>query len=149
MIRHDDQNLFITKGTEVSAAYIERQLKAYNMASVPHDGRLELEPLQLVLKDETGTIVGGINANTISYWKKCRIDIFWLAENYRQTGYGSKLLKKVEELALERGCTLVQLDTYSFQAPAFYQKNGYEIFGAIEDSPAGHTHYFLKKTLQK
>ncbi|WP_346354759.1 GNAT family N-acetyltransferase [Azotosporobacter soli] len=149
MILYDDKKLLLSEGDEASAAYIRKQLIAYNMASVPRDGLLELEPLQIVLKDEAGTIVGGINANTIAYWKKCRIDIFWIDENYRKTGYGSILLKKVEEIARDRGCTVVQLDTYSFQAPAFYQKNGYEVFGAIENSPTGHTQYFLKKSLLK
>jgi len=40
------------------------------------------------------------------------------------------------------------LDTYDFQALAFYQKNGYEVFGILENCPApGHIRYSLKKSL--
>ena len=113
------------------------------MQKVPLDGVLALEPLNVVLKDSEGKIVGGINANTINYWGKCRVDIFWIDEEYRGTGYGSKLLRRVEGIAIERGCTLIQLDTYSFQAPDFYIKNGYSVFGVIEDCPAGHSQYFF------
>jgi hypothetical protein len=49
---------------------------------------------------------------------------------------------------LERGCLNAFLETFSFQAPLFYQKLGYEVFGRADDWPVGHTHYFLKKRLQ-
>lgn len=45
------------------------------------------------------------------------------------------------------GCTQVMLDTFSFQAPAFYQQHGYTIRGAIEDFPRGHRKYILQKPL--
>ena len=37
------------------------------------------------------------------------------------------------------------LDTFAFQAPAFYEKQGYTLFGTIEDLPPGHARYFLQK----
>lgn len=145
--QYNGKQLTISEGDGESALYITKRLVEYNMQKVPLDGKLTLEPLNVILKDTDGNIFGGINANTISYWGKCRVDIFWVDEQYRGAGYGSKLLQRVEEIAMKRGCTLIQLDTYSFQAPKFYIKHGYEIFGVIEDSPPCHSHYFLKKTL--
>jgi ribosomal protein S18 acetylase RimI-like enzyme len=49
--------------------------------------------------------------------------------------------------AAERGCRRVFLDTFSFQAPGFYQKLGYQVYGRAEDWPDGHAHLFLRKDL--
>jgi GNAT superfamily N-acetyltransferase len=141
------EQLTISEGDGTTALYIRQRIIEYNMQKVPLGGILTVEPLNVILKDSDGNIVGGINASTICYWGKCHIDIFWIEEQYRGTGYGGKLLRRVEEIALERGCTLILLDTYSFQAPGFYIKNGYEIFGVIENCPPGHSQYFLKKSL--
>ena len=52
-----------------------------------------------------------------------------------------------EACALGRGCFAAALDTHSYEALGFYQKRGYEVFGALEDCPPGHTKYFLRKRL--
>ena len=52
-----------------------------------------------------------------------------------------------ETEAKARGCRRATLDTYSFQAPAFYQRLGYKIVAAVDDLPAGHKHYTLVKDL--
>ena len=41
----------------------------------------------------------------------------------------------------------VYLSTYSFEAPRFYEKLGYEIFGRLEDFPPGHTKFYMRKSL--
>jgi hypothetical protein len=45
------------------------------------------------------------------------------------------------------GCTMSHLDTFDFQARDFYERNGYELFGALDDCPPGHKRYYLKKAL--
>jgi GNAT superfamily N-acetyltransferase len=71
----------------------------------------------------------------------------WVREDLRGQGFGRQLLEKAETEARQRGAKRAYLDTFSFQAPAFYKKLGYEEFGRLEDFPAGHTRYFLVKTL--
>jgi hypothetical protein len=39
------------------------------------------------------------------------------------------------------------LYTFSFQAPHFYRRRGYEEFGRIDGLPPGHTCIWLKKSL--
>lgn len=80
-------------------------------------------------------------------WNVVAIDIIWVDEQYRGQGLGSILLGDVEREAMEKGCHLVQLDTFDFQAKGFYEKNGYSVFGILEDCPKGHIRYYLKKTL--
>ena len=48
--------------------------------------------------------------------------------------------------ALLLGCRSAHLDTFSFQAPDFYKKLGYRVFGAI-DYPPDHRRFFLQKRL--
>ncbi len=65
----------------------------------------------------------------------------------RGQSYGQRLLALAEEEARKRGAEYAYLDTLSFQAPEFYKKQGYEIFGTLEDFPKGHQRYFMTKAL--
>jgi hypothetical protein len=51
-----------------------------------------------------------------------------------------------EGRAVERGCHSAWVDTFSFQAPGFYRKLGYEVFGEL-DYPPEHKRFFLRKRL--
>ncbi|MEX3946099.1 hypothetical protein AB4Y44_42815, partial [Paraburkholderia sp. BR10937] len=42
-----------------------------------------------------------------------------------------------EEEACRRGCSGAWLDTYSFQARAFYERLDYTVFGTIDNYPPG------------
>jgi ribosomal protein S18 acetylase RimI-like enzyme len=63
-------------------------------------------------------------------------------------GYGSQLLNKIENFAIERERRFIYLDTLSFQAPEFYKKNGYQVFGTLENHPKGFNQYFLQKRFE-
>lgn len=52
-----------------------------------------------------------------------------------------------EAIAHDKGCVGVWLDTFSFQAPDFYQKLGYSVFGELKDYPPGYSRFFLQKRL--
>jgi len=60
---------------------------------------------------------------------------------------GSQLMRMAEDLAREKECVGIWLDTFSFQAPAFYQKMGYSELGQIVDYPPGHRRHFFQKRL--
>jgi GNAT superfamily N-acetyltransferase len=75
------------------------------------------------------------------------VRILWVAQALRGQGHGRRLLEMAERRAAERGCRHVFIDTFSFQAPGFYEKRGYVIYGQADDWPVGHTHYFLRKDL--
>ncbi len=66
---------------------------------------------------------------------------------FRGQDVGTKVLKLAEDIARERGCIGLWLDTYWFQARSFYEKQGYEVFGELPDYPHGGPRYFLKKSL--
>lgn len=100
----------------------------------------------IFLKDDMGKIFGGIQAflGTESVY----IDVLWVEENLQKHGYGTKLLKAVEQEALKNGCLLSLVDTWDFQAEQFYLKNGYERIGDLKNYWHGHAKIFLRKNLR-
>lgn len=75
------------------------------------------------------------------------IDLLFVPEAARGTGVGRSLMYQAEQEAVRRGCHAVWLSTYSFQAPGFYQKLGYRVFGELPAYPLGHSSIFLTKML--
>ena len=69
-----------------------------------------------------------------------------VADALRGKGIGCELMGAAEARAVERGCHSAWVDTFSFQAPGFYRKLGYQVFGEL-DYPPGHRRIFLQKRL--
>jgi GNAT superfamily N-acetyltransferase len=110
-----------------------------------HLGEIRRVPLTVIARDAEGTVVGGVHGETL--WGWLYVAIVAVAENWRRHGLGTRLLREAESEAVRRGCTNVWLDTFSFQAQPFYEREGYHIFGALEDFPPGETRYFMTKAL--
>jgi GNAT superfamily N-acetyltransferase len=98
--------------------------------------------------DEDGNIIAGCGAY-IYGWGGCYIDDMWVDEKYRRHGLGSHALQAVEKAAEERGCHLLWVGTWDFQARPYYEKHGYRVFTAIQNCPLGHTDYNLFKLVDK
>jgi GNAT superfamily N-acetyltransferase len=90
-------------------------------------------------------IAGGVVGQI--YWDWLYVDLMWVKDELRGRGFGQRLLRRVEDEARKRGAKNVYLDTFSFQAPDFYKKQGYQVFGKLENFPSGHQRYFLTKKL--
>lgn len=108
-------------------------------------GEGNYKPLVIFLRDSDNCIVGGLTGET--YWQWLHVDVLWVDESWRGQGYGEGLLNVAEQEAMKRGCQYAYLDTFSFQAPKFYQKNGYTVFGELPNFPQNRSRYFLKKDL--
>jgi GNAT superfamily N-acetyltransferase len=113
--------------------------------NVKQAGDTKEQYLCFVLQGPDQEIVGGVIGAT--YWDWLHIDLMWIKDEFRSRGYGHRLLAHAEDEARQRGAKNVYLDTFSFQAPDFYKKHGYQVFGQLDDFPAGHQRYFLKKEL--
>lgn len=104
-------------------------------------------PLEFVVKDDKGDIIGGVLSG-IGYWGGLEIKVLWVEEEHRNQGIGKFILKYIENRARQLGATDCMLDTFDFQADYFYSKNGYKMIGKIDNFPKGHTRkYFAKKLL--
>ncbi|MEI5908620.1 GNAT family N-acetyltransferase [Bacillus spongiae] len=133
------------KESQNETDFIRKKLIEYNMSKLPDHIKTPKENICFVLKNDDGETLGGVTGTT--YWQHLHIDILWVDEAIRHKGYGSQLLMEIERVAKEKGCRLICLDTLSFQAPDFYERNGYKVFGVIEDHPKGYNQYFLEKRL--
>ena len=126
--------------------FIEDRLVEYNLSRVPATQDELFESISRKITGPEGKTIAGCLA--IMYcWNVAAIDILWVDESYRHQGLGSALLCEVERTAKEKGCHLVHLDTFDFQSKEFYEKNGYTVFGTLEECPSGHRRFFMKKEL--
>ena len=103
----------------------------------------ESEPLNLYVEDEHGQLLAGLVAETFGNWLE--IEYLFVKEELRGQGIGSQLLQQAESEAKKRNCRFVFVNTYQFQAPAFYQKHGYQEVFTLKDYPCtGQRHYYQK-----
>ena len=123
--------------------YLEDRIYEFNSAAT---GITDGEWLAILVRDDDHRIVAGICGNT---WGGCaEIRQFWVEESRRKQGLGTKLLGAAEQEARRRGCRQMFLMTFSFQAPAFYAKHGFEVVAVVDDHPHGHQNLLLRKRLE-
>lgn len=120
---------------------IERELGRYNSG---YFDRPNWQRLAVFLRDERDEVGAGLTAHTYAGWMF--VENFWVREDLRRRGLGRKMMAQAEQRARERGCHSAWLDTWSFQAPDFYRKLGYSVFGTL-DYPPDFKRFFLQKRL--
>jgi GNAT superfamily N-acetyltransferase len=140
------KNYVIEASTREGWKVVDDGIVEYNLSKVPFTQENAFEPINRVIKDESGEVVAGINS-MLYCWNCLYIDVLWVKEDFRKYGYGSALISEVERVAKEKGCNLVHLDTFDFQAKDFYIKHGYTVFGVLEDCPVDHKRYYMKKSI--
>ena len=109
-------------------------------------GPLRYKRTVLSARDARGRLLGGLILQ--SYWRETYIELLWLSARARRDGLGSRLIKEAERRAQRRGSCLIHLNTFSFQAPGFYEKQGYRRFGGMKGSPRGESRHFYVKRLR-
>jgi GNAT superfamily N-acetyltransferase len=102
-------------------------------------------PLRLFLRTAEGDLLGGLLGKI--YRSALFVDILYVNEGLRRQGWGERLLRRAESIAKVKGATFAHLDTFSFQSPEFYEKQGYHCFGILDDYTDGLKRYFYRKAL--
>ena len=136
----------IYSSDQAEADFIDDGIVEFNKIHAPFTQTEDFIPLNYHVKDEQNNIIAGVNA-VMYCWGMLYINVLIVDEKYRGQRIGLRLIQRVETEAKSMGASLSHLDTFDWQAKAFYLKAGYEIFGVLEDCPPGHKRYYMKKKL--
>lgn len=122
---------------------LKQHLRDYN---VTHANSIDGYGIAIFVRDDQRQMVAGISG---WLWGEClEIDYLWVQEAVRGQGVGKQLVIALEEAAVVRGCRQITLETFSFQAPEFYQKLGYNEFGVIDGFGNHFRKFYMQKRLQ-
>lgn len=102
-------------------------------------------PFAVWLRDSVGAVRGG--AAGWSRWEWAHLDTLWLDPDLRGRGHGSDLLGMAESIARERGCRMMDLETFSFQAPGFYARHGWSEAWVLDGIAHGIRRHHFRKVL--
>ena len=133
-----------TQPTAEQIQYLEDRLYEFNVqATGINDG----DYLAIFERDANGRITAGLCGTT---WGGClEIRQLWVDAPLRGAGMGSRMLAAAEAEARLRGCEQILLSTFSFQAPDFYARFGFEVQSVVTDYPRGHRSLQLLKRLTR
>jgi GNAT superfamily N-acetyltransferase len=138
-----DHELIITDvNDEAAVAELRDRIIAFNIAVTGYDdGR----SLSCFLRNDDGEMYAGLDGFTWGGY--AMIEWLWVAEEERRSGLGRRLVLAAEREAAARGCSVVRVNTHTFQAPDFYRTLGYSEIGTAADAPAGYGEVFFAKLL--
>ncbi|MGH6945260.1 MAG: GNAT family N-acetyltransferase [Geminicoccaceae bacterium] len=135
--------LTVTLTDKADEATRARVLQGLNAEGPPGFG--PAEPLAVLLHEAEDRLVGGLIGRT--FWEWLAIELLWIAPAHRGAGHGRRLVAIAEDEARRRGCHHARVNTYSFQAPGFYEKCGYARFAALDGFAQGQQLLSYAKSL--
>lgn len=141
------ENIRIAAATaeEVRSGELGRRLRHYNHDFVGEYP--EQQYIRLNARDANGRLVGGLRGFVFLYWLS--IDVLFVEADARGAGLGSRLLAEAERQAIAWGARNAKLDTFEWQAPAFYRRHGYEEYARVDDYASGFYLASMKKSLAR
>jgi GNAT superfamily N-acetyltransferase len=122
------------------ATLVQDNVNSVNFAKT---GATDWHPVNFFLKSPRGEWLGGLLGYTWGGW--LHVNFLWVSETLRGKGHGTRLMESAEAMARERGAFAATLETFTHQAPDFYAKRGYTVFGRIDGYPPGQAKLFLSK----
>ncbi|MRI34229.1 biphenyl 2,3-dioxygenase [Endozoicomonas sp. OPT23] len=129
-----------TEPTDQDIVEIRDNLRAFNR---PFLENIRNDQLAFYINDDSAVKVAGIAGRMRGNW--LLVQYLWVSEPLKNQGLGSRLLKSLEDYAVEQGCHSVMLDTASFQAEPFYRKHGYKTEMTLEDNDFPTVFYMTKQ----
>jgi N-acetylglutamate synthase-like GNAT family acetyltransferase len=98
-----------------------------------------------VFAKEGDQIIGG--ALIFEHSDALYIDVLWCNEQYRKQGIGTKIMTMIDDVAKNKRLSKIFVDTYAFQAQAFYEKHGFYCIGIIPKHLKDYDCIFMRKDL--
>ncbi|MEU8886403.1 GNAT family N-acetyltransferase [Streptomyces sp. NPDC048442] len=139
---NDKNTLRVGEDDKELADRLDKELTAFNSDAT---GAYDEQELSVRVTDEDGELVGGLTGFT---WGGLgSIHMLWVREDARRDGWGSRLMRAAEEEMRRRGCDRAMVSSFTFQAPDFYQRLGYEETARLPGIPGGNQDVFFFKKL--
>lgn len=129
--------------SDAELGFLYSHVRQYNQATGGHEAP---RPVACFLRDGAGERVGGVCGEL--WGQSLHVSALWVADTQRGQGHGTALLRMLESHALQAGQVLAYVETLSYQARPFYEKQGYRVFGELDGIAEGCTLYFLRKNLR-
>lgn len=129
----------IVRSTEADDRQIQRIVRQHNRLFMREFGQYSYHV------EDNGAVVAGIVA--ASTFDTVEVEYLGVEAAYRGQGLGARLLRHVEALARADGMRRILLNTYSFQAPGFYDKMGYRTLFTVSPCFAEYAQYYYEKVL--
>jgi len=133
-----------TEIEDTTAMKIKEILSSYNLKHTTELVDCVNESLEITITDND-EVIGGILGRSL--WGTLEIQSLAVKESYRGQGFGKKLMLAAEQVAVDRKCKYISLNTFSFQASNFYQSLGFTVFAEEKDYPLGYAKLYLRKVL--
>lgn len=125
-----DRPLLVSGADSDLDSRLSDELDAHNVAA---SGVSDQREFTVKVQGDDGELVAGLSGWT---WGTCAgIGMVWVRPDSRKKGWGGLMLQAAEELARDRGCRQVLVSSFTFQAPAFYERHGYVEIGRSEGIP--------------
>ena len=121
---------------------LEDRFYEFNAGQTGHRDFAQLAFVAEVAGSAVGAVAG------FTWGGYCELRQLWVDENHRGNGVGCSLLTRAIEEARNRGCAAIYLATYSFQAPDFYKRFGFEPVVELENKPIGHSDFIMRLMLK-
>lgn len=97
--------------------------------------------------EEDGIVIAGVVAESVS--DTIEVSYLFVEESHRKKGLGRRLLSVLEETGRNAGMKRILLNTYSFQAPGFYKKCGFEQIAEIDPCFGHHSQFYFVKNIER
>ena len=132
-----------TEPTQEETAAIKHRVEVHKTAQTGGEYNQPGMGINLVLRESSGEVVGGVIASTEFY--VMHLEVLWVSDRYRRLGYGRQLVLAAEQIAQAGGCRAGQTWTFAFQGPLFYPTIGYTELGVYDGYPDGLTEHVFSK----
>ena len=133
----------IASEEEVRDVALWRRMREFNYRIVGEYA--EGQNVWLNAKDHQGSFLGGFRGEIFFNW--LFVNVLFVEESHRGKGIGTRLLAAGEAHARKLGAVRSRLETFGWQAPAFYPKHGYRELTRIADYYQGHSISLMVKDL--
>lgn len=145
IVENEEVNLWISE--------LNKSFKNRSSANIPYkevkskDIVIDNNNMILGIYNDANKLLGGASLSYCMEYnnvKTAKVGHVWTMTNYQKQGIGSFLMKEVENIALQNGTELLQLNVANIYLPAvhLYKKNGFKNLMIYANVP--QTYYFIR-----